>query len=245
MTHIVRNCLLAAAMLLLASCAALDMRRAVPSSAASSIRSIGVVSSLGTEFNATYIGVTIFNNKAHKYSVPNWKIEEFAIGTATEYLNSLGRYEARSLGNSFGDRDYDRMLAEARSAGHDTLIVLTPTSYDNAPHYVGGYGLHRRIFFGGPRDCIYTLFVTQVFDVATGAKLGWEWSFPTTSGIGCYGRKDLGEEWDNSVEWQESLAGYTEAQQEILRSNVLASMSESVPRSLKKLGFQTGGKTPN
>ena len=227
------------AALALTGCATLDTKRSVPQSAANSAESIGVVSTLGDEFNATWIGITIFNNKEHQFKVPDWGVDELAIEKAIQYLNSRTTYRADSLGSDYSSDGIDRMMDDARAAGHDKLIAITPGGYPNQPNYAEGYGLHRRTTIFGRTDCIYSLFVVQAYDVSTKKKLGWQWSFPggAFSTVGCYGDGNLGTPWSDQTEWRESLDGYSESERALLRVNVSASVAESVPRAIKELGF--------
>lgn len=223
------------ATLLLNGCAAIGMRRDIPQTERMSIRTIGVVSVLGNEFHSTYIGTTIFGNKSHSMNVNAWNIDEHAISVAIKVLDSMGPYQAQSLGSGF--TDISAVMDTARKAGVDAVVAIIPSGYDNQPHYVGGYGFHRHNMFGIQRDCIYSLFTTNVYAVSSARELGWEWSFPTSKGIGCYGKTSDGKSWTTQMQWREHSDEYSERERKQFRTNILESVSDSVSYSLRNLGL--------
>ena len=217
---------------ILSACAALDIRRSVPESASTGIQKVGVISILGDKFNLTHIGTTIFNNQSSTLDVSNWKIDDTAIHYAVKHLESTGQYSPTSLGSNFSDAD--SMFAAAQKMGLDTLITIVPSGYDNAPHYAPGYGLHRRTFFGITKECVYALFVIQVFDVSTRKKHGWQWGFNSWNGVPCYG-DEFGTPRAISSEWKEDISQFSEGELTLLRENLIAYLEENVPLALRNL----------
>ena len=170
--------------------------------------------------------------------VAAWGIDSYAITEAIKVINSMSQYEARSLGVGATLPDIDAIINEARKAEVDAVALIQPSGYTNQPHYVGGYGFHRRSTFGIQRDCTYSLFVTRVFAVNSGRELGWEWSFPSlTTGMGCYGQIADGKPWTMKMDWRESPGDYTEKEMEKFREDILKSITESISYSLTHVGL--------
>jgi hypothetical protein len=184
---------------LLSGCSVIDIRRSIEGSAQAKIKSVGITSTLGNSFHGVLIGTTIFNNKDYIVDVSDWKIDDKAVEIAVSLLGRGGRRTAKPMATKFMPHDFKAMIEAGRQMGVDAVVVISPSRYDNQPHFAAGYGIHRRSIMGMSTDCIYSLFIVEVFDVASEKKLGWQWGFPPWQGIPCFG-KDKNLAWKDDFE---------------------------------------------
>ncbi|QHS11195.1 hypothetical protein [Sinimarinibacterium sp. NLF-5-8] len=150
-----------------------------------SSKRVVVVSLLGDVFHGIQIGTTVFGNNSYDVAVPEWNIDGVVEKTI---IAQLGRTSARSVTvlqhdpglrarmektwTAIGGYDYKDLLALARQQGADTLILVRPSRYDNAPAHKPGYGFFERNFMGLSRRCFYSLFITSAFSTASGKEMG-------------------------------------------------------------------------
>ncbi len=215
---------------LLAGCAELGIHSSVSAKAKAEIRTIAVASTLGTQFHGIYIGTTVFSNKHYDADVGGWGADEKAIQTAVSLLSRGGIRVAKPLAGPFTPNDHGLMIAAAKNVGAETLLVIQPTGYDNQPEFVGGYGYEKRAFLGLTRECIYSLFVIEVYAVATDKRMTWEWGFPVSNGIPCYGV-------EKKIPWKEEFASFTVEEQAGLRTAVMQSIEVNIATGVRRLGL--------
>ncbi len=220
--------LIAAIGLSLSACAGLGLRGGIQPSAKDSIRTIAVASAMGDTFNGSHVATTVFGNSKYTVDVSDWRVDETLTATAVTTLQRGGKWNAVALPPA-RDTDLGKALAAARAAGADTLLLAAPARYDNQPDFPPGYGFHRRTFMGIDRPCIFSLFTIKAYKVSSGQALGWEWSFPTSTGIPCSEAAD--------VTWKESFPQYTPQEKESIRRAIETSVRTNVGTSLKGLGL--------
>lgn len=221
--------------LCLSACTA--MRTGSAQATISSSEKIAVASLLGTEFHGIHVGTMVFGNSSYEASVPQWNIDGAAEKKIIDHLSRNGSRNVVSLPHdpAMGSRlekshsfvqgyNYQELIDAAKQQGADTLIVVQPVRYDNAPFHAPGYGFFERSFFGSSRRCVYSLFIMSVISTKTGKKAGWEWGFPC----------ELGE---TELEWKDGLDKYSDNELLLLRKKTEASVEQNVMSALKTLGY--------
>lgn len=214
---------------ILVACAGYGVRGPVPTKAREKVHSIAVASTLGNTFRGSFSGTTVFTNKEYEADVRDWEVDKMLAQAAVAILSRNGNVTAQSLSPSPGS-SRDALIGAAKQLGADTLLVATPTTYDNQSDFPAGYGYHRKVFLGVDRPCVYSLFIVTAYNVESGRPLGLEWSFPISTGIPCYGGA-------GQIPWKDDFSMFTPAEKERLRQAVLASVAVNVGTSLKGLGL--------
>lgn len=202
-------------------------------------KNIAVVSLLGETFHGIHIGGTIFNNEEYEVSLPEWSIDALAEQTTVELLSknssrqvSVLKHDSRlserfvksfSLFNN--GYNYDEVINLAKQQGVDTVVLIQPTRYDNAPNHKPGYGFYERTLFSSKHSCVYSLFTAEVFSTTTGKKTGWEWGFPTCNS-------------ENYLRWENSFDKYNNDEKKLLRMKTEENIKENVTKAINSLGFR-------
>lgn len=226
----------------LTACAALGVRGAPSADDAAKISRVGVISLLGNNFHGVSIGTTIFNNEYFEGNVPEWEIDRFAESRILELLGSnprltVARFEYKpTLEDGLISKEgAKKFFAEAKKQAFDTLVVVDPSGYDNAPHLKPGYGLFDRSFLGAEVSrCTYSLFIVEVLDVQSEKRTGWQWSFDPWTGHPCQG--------ETSVAWKGSFDQYTSQERDEFRRLVEKETSDGVRIALVKLNLLPKGE---
>lgn len=206
------------------------MISSVPETAKTGMRTVAVASTLGTKFHGIHIGTTAFSNQRYDADVAAGRVDEKAEQVAASLLSRDGKRVAKPLGGSFKATDLSGMIAAAKSVGADTLVIVQPSGYSNQPEFAGGYGYAQRTFLGYSRQCIYSLFTLDVYDVASGKRTAVEWGFSPWEGVPCYGA-------DKKIPWREDFASFTAEEQAGLRAEIVQSIEINVATGVQRLGL--------
>lgn len=222
-------------MLILTACS--GMRGGLAKADLEASKKVAVVSLLGRSFHGVHVGMTVFGNTAYDASVPEWNIDGMAEQTIVSHLVQTGSRSAvvlqhdadlgarleRSLSFMHG-YNYQEIVDLAKTQGAETLILVQPVRYDNAPFHKPGYGFFERTFFGSSRRCVYSLFIVYAFSTNSGKKVGWEWGFPCASG-------------ETELEWKDSFDKYSEKEIQLLRRKTEEGVKQNVMKALAVLGY--------
>ena len=222
-----RACTIALAVLVLSGCA--GMIRSVSDADLSTMKNVGVASALSDEFHLIHIGTTIFQNEQYKGTVPDWKIDEFITSKLEAELSRSSTYEVGILEGEFSmamgevnDVDYELLFSSAISQGFDTLVVVGPVKYDNAPFHEAGYGLLQPAPWGKVQRCVYSLFIVEVYNVATEKELALEWGFPCDQG-------------DEDISFNSRFEDYTVTELQTMETRLKERILISIERAASKL----------
>lgn len=215
---------------MVSGCAELGVRSSVPEKAKSSMRSFAVVSALGTSFHGTFEGTTVLTNKRYDVDVAEWGIDAEVVRAVSQILKAGQGKEVAVITAPVAARPVTEAIAAAKEASADTLVLIAPSGYDNQPGFVGGFGYYKKSLMGLEANCIYSLFVVEIYDVSSGKRLAWEWGFPAMRGIPCYG-KEL------NIPWREQFSDYSAAEKAALREAITQSVRTNVATGIKRLGL--------
>lgn len=233
--HHAKIFLLLVVSLLLTACS--GMRTGSAKATLDSSNTVAVASLLGQTFHGVHVGTTVFGNTSYEAPVPEWNIDAMTEQKVIAHLAQTASRKAIALqrdselrsrlekANSFfTGTDYQEVANLAKQQGADTVILIQPVRYDNAPFHKPGYGFFERTFFGASQRCIYSLFIVSVISTASGKQAGWEWGFPCE-----FGEKEL--------EWKEGLDKYSEKELQLLRRKTEEAVEQNVRKALKGLGY--------
>ena len=200
-------------------------------------RNVGALSLLGSTFHGIHVGGTVFNNESYEAPVPDWEIDDFAeefIGSQVAKFASaraapikhdagLQNRFVKSL-NFLQEFDYEEVLKLARAQGFDTLVLVQPTRYENAPFHEPGYGFYERTRLGGADRCVYSLFTVEVFSVSRKKRLAGQSSRPCTSG-------------ETAIPWKAAFSSFTDEERLLLRNRTEQSIRDGLAKALAELGY--------
>lgn len=143
------------------------------------LQHVVVFARLGDTFHASWVGLTIFNNKFFDAPVPEWGIDPFVEQTVHDDLAALGHFSAdpldvsgldlptlyRKKGAVTNSKEVIAVLLErAKQQGADALLIVDVWHWQEThPFHGTGFGAYRRDFY--PSGCIYTAFMTTLFRV--------------------------------------------------------------------------------
>lgn len=213
------------------------MRTGSAKATLASSNTVAVASLLGQTFHGVHVGTMVFGNTSYEAPVPEWNIDAMTEQKVIAHLGQTASRKAIVLQRDselrsrldkahsfFTGTDYQEIANLAKQQGADTVILIQPVRYDNAPFHKPGYGFFERTFFGASQRCVYSLFIVSVVSTATGKRAGWEWGFPCE-----FGEKEL--------EWKDSLDKYSEKELQLLRRKTEQDVEQNVMKALKELGY--------
>jgi hypothetical protein len=220
-------------LLLLVSCA--NLKREVSIDDLKQIKKIAVVSSMGDEFTMTFIGSNIFANKTESVKVQDWKIDEHAQNDLIKMLSESKKYEkVAPLAGKFDRLELQSkekripLLVRAKDQGFDAIIILMPTSYDNAKMVRPGYGMQRHHAQESPAEFTYMLASLNVIKVETGEQIAWQWTFnPWDQKPGIYD--------STKVPWKDQFKNFTKSEKALIQKSLKNRIDEGLKYAITAL----------
>jgi hypothetical protein len=194
-------------------CKTITSRGNLDDTEVAAIRKIAVYSLLGNDMNQTYIGTTVFENKDQTIDVTSWNLDALVTSTLRKDLRTNTAFTKVEVLKGPMDRSQIMakdgrkiMLDQAKAQGFDTLIVLWPNAYANAPGVKAGFGLHRRNALGIKHTFLYILAGLNVYNVSTGELIAWQFLDELGNSPELPGLKDPPWKDDPSTYTKEELA---------------------------------------
>ena len=220
-------------MTLIASCS--NLKREVSVDDLKKIKRIAIVSSMGDEFTMTFIGSNIFANKTESVQIKDWKIDSEAEKTMIKNLLTSKKYEkVELLKGKFSRTELQSkemrlpLLALAKEQGFDSILILMPTSYDNAKMIRPGYGMQRHHAQESPGPFVYMLASLNLFDVETGKQIAWQWSFnPWDQKPGIYDTA--------KVPWKEQFKNFKKSEKTLIQKSLKNRIDDGLNYSIAAL----------
>lgn len=174
--------LIFALLLLFTGCAGLGMKGGVGDDDLKTIRKVAVFSRLPSTMNHITIGFTALANKYQTIDVSKWRMTQFGENQVVAQLSRNSQYKVGTIKNKpKPDASWDKdavasLQAEAKNEGYDTLVILEPSGYANAPLFKPGYGVARVSRVGSPRISAYMIAIISVYNTSKPEALGWDWA---------------------------------------------------------------------
>jgi hypothetical protein len=225
--------LLLAGLLVLGACAAIDLKERMTREEMGHLKRVGVVSLLDDAFIGISVGAAVINTHHYTGSVADWNIDGYAEGQALAILRQNGQFAAAALDHSNLDADqlradHSRLVWElAGRQGFDTVVSLWPSLSGNFPLFKPGYGLYDYPSKGPGHRCIYVSYTVEVYDVASRKRVAWEWGGAAPCKLGS----------EQTLEFKNSFAEYTDAEKLLMRKAVEARIAETLAGALTQLGL--------
>ena len=223
-------------MLGISGCDTLDARRSISTEYQKQIARIGVVSSMGDEFQFIYVGMTVFSNAQHDANVASWNIEKVSAEQVVKMINGGGRFSAALLDRTGLDdqalsADHAKRAWElARLQGFDTLVVVLPNVSQNFARFVPGYGLMlHNLPLIDSKPCIYSAFTVEVMNVASQRRIAWEW--------GNGDRTPCEFPVKRTLDYRESMESYSSEEQKGMRDGVISRTENEIRYALRELNL--------
>ena len=211
------------------------------------INNVGVISLLGDRFHGVSIGATIFGNKGYSADVPDWEIDKYiessvadALARSTSYNVSIIDKAGTSANRFYTDQqgimiNDDKLYSLPDVTKLDTIILIDRTQYDNQPFLRSPYGFYQRTSSNvAYYQCIYSLFTISVLDTTLRQDTAISWSFPLRGRGACHEPEE-----GLPVAWKNQFEEYTDAEQELIKSEVLKSIDRSIDHAIEYLGITT------
>lgn len=246
-----------AGMIALVACAT------APMEPVTGVRSIGVVSALGDEFDMLTIGTTVFNNSGGGGDISEWKINDIVVESVSRELQ--GRYDLVAV-------DYPRAainaeakqkitgawidntrklisemlsnkLAPSNGGKLDAYLVIfpeyTPTAFRGYPTFVD-VGMYSMSLLGDRKTFVYVSAQMALVDADTFEVLrrqGFRSTFQSADMTKRYKNGGMSY-WriDNSA-WARDFATLTEAQKAQIKAAVENYVKDAAPHALEMIGL--------
>jgi hypothetical protein len=222
----------------LSGCATLGMRHGLGEDDIKKIKSVAVVSLLDSKMNYVFVGTTVYQNNLKFVEVKKWGLRQQAEQIAVRELKKNPQFTRVAVldkpnpGPDANAKDgYKTLLAQAKAQGFDTLVLITPTAYDNAPLLPAGYGLeHASRFALKDHTHVYILAMARVHDTNSGERLAWQWSFDTLSG-------DPNVTSNESVPWKDSPDDMTPPERDLVHKAMVNLLDRQITYSMGALNL--------
>jgi hypothetical protein len=163
----------------LGACAVIDGSTTKPTA----IRTVGVISAVGDEFTLTQAGLTGFDNRAQRFSIEPWGIDELIVDTAEAILRqrfeirrviyqraafaSLEKDSAITIVNLLRDNPVKKLVrTDVSPQGLDAYVVITKakSTYGSTGRAVAGIGMINYGALFGSYIQIHALYAAWVID---------------------------------------------------------------------------------
>ena len=201
-------------------------------------RRVAVASLFDNTLHKIHVGVTVFSNTYESKDVADWRVPETSEADLVTLIKQKGIGEevavlpqpgARARWDNRGVEQ--QLISAAREAGFDVLVLISPTSYDNAPFLKPGYGVFASGgMFGPPPACPYGLFMVEVYRTADADRIDWRWGFSSWGDGPCVGLR--------SVPWKDTLAEYTDEDWTKVKEAIHKRIVDGMTRALDGLDFE-------
>jgi hypothetical protein len=211
-----------------------------------SAKSIAVISAIGHRLSEKTTGLTVFSNSEQKLEISDWKIDDYVIEYATDFLKAKGygvsqiSYDWHDFdthgGGLFGD-DISAAIPKivrklAVSDGPDLYLVIS--RFANTYH-VDGLEVSRASVFGHTAATIGVSFAISLIDGHSFKNIDTEASFIPASGT-LFGRSSPGKMIDDK-DWPESFADLTQTQLNDIRDSLKGLITEALAFSLPRIDY--------
>lgn len=216
--------------ILVSGCAGIGIRGGVSGDDLQSIKRVAVYSNLQPTMNHISVGVTKFSDKYQTFDVSNWKINQYAENQLVRQLSENPAFHVGTLknkpapGTPWNLDTVAWLQKEARSEGYDTLVILDPSGYANAPALKPGYGIARISRLRSPIFSVYLLAIMSVYNTSKSAALGWDWTMAST------GSSNLSQ----VPPWKDNPADFTPDELSKIKSIVKYRVATQVGEGLKR-----------
>ena len=226
------------AAVLLGGCAGVGLRGSPSQEALQKMKRVGVLSLLPAKMNHIYIGATAFQDKTQTLDVPGWNVNAVATDVVVGALKSNARFAAvGALKRNPIDpttpfkNQLTSLLDEVKKEGFDSVVIVQPSSYGNAPGMPAGYGVEKaaRLGIAHPSHA-YSLAIVSVYDASSETATGWQWAFNSLSGDPNFVDAE-------AAPWKPNPTEYAKDELAQIQKSVLDLMRKDLKYAVNKLGL--------
>lgn len=234
-----------------------------PAEPVEGIRSVGVASAFGDEFQMLTIGTTVFNNSEGSGDIAEWGVNELTIDTISsalsnnyelvdveyprEFFNSEAKEKVtgswiENTPKQISDIVRDRISPDSGEAPDAYLIVIpeyTATAFRGYPTFVD-LGLYSMSLLGDRKTYIWVSAQMVLVDADTWEVLRRK-SFRSNwvSAKMEKRMKNVGAAYwrvDNAA-WAKDFESLTASQKELIRKTIYDYVKDAAPRTLEQMGM--------
>ncbi len=228
----------------ISGCAAMGMRAGVSQDDVKKMSNVAVVSILDSKMNYLMNGTTVFQNQSTTFDAAKWELNKLVEQSLLSNLKANAQFKHVGLlkmkfnaSDRHNEEDVKNMLKAAKDEGYDTLILLEPSRYDNAPMYGRGYGIfHTSKFALKDSTHVYMLAAIRAYDTSSGKDLGWQWTFDSIMGKPAFISYD-------PVPWKDKPSDLTPAELAQINKALRSHIEKEVAYAVDAIGF-AGHKAP-
>lgn len=196
----------------------------ISDSDASTIKRLGVISALGDTLMVRSVGLTVFNNKSFKTTLPTRDLDATFTRTMRDEIVRSGRISGEVASLATASLDTGSIIEAAREQGFDAVIVMQPA--EDTQFHMTGPGLTVFRTGGGHKSFTCNSMRIVVLRVADGKK------FAAASEGQCPAYSNL-PFWHNT--WEE----YTEEERRTVFRAMEVFVNHQIDETLKRLGLHS------
>jgi hypothetical protein len=185
-----------------------------------SFKRVAVISALGDTLMGRSIGLTVFNNKSFKTTLPNRDLDDSFTAEMKSTIIASGRIKGEVAALATTSLDSESILAAAREQGFDAVLLMQPA--EDTQFHMNDPGLSVWRTGGGQKSFTCNSMRIAVLRVSDAKQLA------SASDYHCPSFSNL-PFWHNS--WEE----YTDEQQATVFTAMKAFVSHQIDEALKKL----------
>jgi hypothetical protein len=212
----------------------------------SKIKELGIIQLFDDTLPVSYVGTTIFNNKANSANISAWDLPNLIQEDIKKNLSSVGikvksvKIDADAIkaanekdntitNKTFGTpgKYVDAYLSQAaKDQNVDYLLVLKPLhGHDNFPGFAGGFAMHCRSAFGAQGEWkAYSMYSVSIWNTITKKRVFGTAYTPNDTGV------DIGKKCDEA---DKNISSFVNKQK-----SVFANIAKDVATApLKQAGF--------
>jgi hypothetical protein len=191
---------------------------------ASSIKRLGVISALGDTLTGRSVGLTVFNNKTFKATLPNRDLDESFTAHMKTTIAASGSFRGEVEALITTALDAESIVTAAREKGFDAVVAMKPA--EDTQFHMTGPGLTVFRTGGGHKSFTCNTMQIVVLRVTDGKQIA------TASDYQC-------PAYSNLPFWHDSWEGYSEEEKVAVLNAMKVFVEHQIDQALKKLIMHT------
>lgn len=185
-----------------------------------SFKRLAVISALGDTLMGRSMGLTVFNNKTFRTTLPNRDLDDSFTTDMKSTIAASGRIKGEVAALSTASLDTESILAAARELGFDAVVVMQPA--EDTQFHMTDPGLSVWRTGGGHKSFTCNSMRIVVLRVSDGKQIA------SASDYRC-------PSYSNLPFWHDSWEEFSEAEKGAVSGAMKAFVEHQIDQTLKKL----------
>ncbi|HWX34517.1 MAG TPA: hypothetical protein VNZ53_44700 [Steroidobacteraceae bacterium] len=185
-----------------------------------SFKRLAVISALGDTLMGRSMGLTVFNNKTFRTTLPNRDLDDSFTNDMKSTIAASGRIKGEVAALSTASLDTESILAAARELGFDAVVVMQPA--EDTQFHMTDPGLSVWRTGGGHKSFTCNSMRIVVLRVSDGKQIA------SASDYRC-------PSYSNLPFWHDSWEEFSEAEKGAVSGAMKAFVEHQIDQTLKKL----------